>query len=349
MFSLGAIGNLTRAIGAIFCLALSNPTHASAQTADDAYYKGKTVRIVVGYGPGGGYDIYARMIAPYLAKALGATVVVENQPGAGGITALNRIMTAPPDGLQMMLVNGLGAAFAQLTEQQGVRFDLAKLSHLGTVSASPWVWLVGPNATIDTPQKALEAKRRFMWSASGPIDGLSDGAAFSCEALSLDCGIVLGYPGSNEAALAVAKGEMDMIYVSDTSANNYVKAGQNKAVATMGRVRSRFFPDTPTIFEAVKLSPDQAQIFDFHSTAENLGRILVAPPGLPPERLAALRDAVKTALTDPALVAEGEKTQRYVDFIGAEETRKATVSVVADPTPAQKKRMMEIIAKAEKK
>ncbi len=349
MFSLGAIGNLTRAIGAIFCLALSGPTHASAQTADDAYYKGKTVRIVVGYGPGGGYDIYARMIAPYLAKALGATVVVENQPGAGGITALNRIMTAPPDGLQMMLVNGLGAAFAQLTEQQGVRFDLAKLSHLGTVSASPWVWLVGPNATIDTPQKALDAKRRFMWSASGPIDGLSDGAAFSCEALRLDCGIVLGYPGSNEAALAVAKGEMDMIYVSDTSANNYVKAGQNKAVATMGRVRSRFFPDTPTIFEAVKLSPDQAQIFDFHSTAENLGRILVAPPGLPPERLAALRDAVKTALTDPALVAEGEKTQRYVDFIGAEETRKATVSVVADPTPAQKKRMMEIIAKAEKK
>jgi tripartite-type tricarboxylate transporter receptor subunit TctC len=349
MFRLGAIGEIRRALAAIACLALLAPSLAGAQTADDGFYKGKTVRIVVGYGPGGGYDIYARMIAPYVAKALGATVVVENQPGAGGITALNRIMTAPPDGLQMMLVNGLGAAFAQLTEQQGVRFDLAKLSHLGTVSASPWVWLVGPNATIDTPQKALDAKRRFMWSASGPIDGLSDGAAFSCEALNLDCGIVLGYPGSNEAALAVAKGEMDMIYVSDTSANNYVKAGQNKAVATMGRVRSRFFPDTPTIFEAVKLSPEQAQIFDFHSTAENLGRILVAPPDLPAERLAALRNAVRTALSDPALVAEGEKTQRYVDYIGAEETRKATVSVVVDPTPQQKKRMMEIIAKAEKK
>jgi tripartite-type tricarboxylate transporter receptor subunit TctC len=274
---------------------------------------------------------------------------VENQPGAGGITALNRILTAPPDGLQIMIVNGLGAAFAQLMEQQGVRFDLAKLEHLGTVSASPWIWLVGAKSSFDTPQKALDAKKRFMWSASGPIDGLSDGAAFTCEALKLDCGIVLGYPGSNEAALAVAKDEMDMIYVSDTSANNYVKAGQNKALATMGRVRSRFFPNLPTIFEAVKLTPDQGMIFDFHSTAENLGRILVAPPETPPARLAFLRDAVKTALTDPALVAEGEKTQRYVGFIGADETRKATVAVVSDPTPDQKKRMKDIISKSEMK
>ncbi len=346
---MGALKSARPVFAALAALAAFANAPARAQNAEEAYYKGKTVRVIVGYGPGGGYDIYARMLAPYLAKALGASVVVENQPGAGGITALNRIMTAPPDGLQMMLVNGLGAAFSQLTEQQGVRFDLAKLSHLGTVSASPWVWLVGPNADIDTPRKALDAKKHFMWSASGPIDGLSDGAAFTCEALKLDCGIVVGYPGSNEAALAVSKGEMDMIYVSDTSANNYVKAGQNKAVATMGRVKSRFFPDLPTIFEAVKLAPDQAQIFDFHSTAENLGRILVAPPDTPPARLAFLREAVKNALTDPALVAEGEKTQRYVGFIDAEATRKATVSVVRDPSPEQKKKMTDIIASAERK
>ena len=186
-----------------------------------------------------------------------------------------------------------------------------------------------------------------MWSGSGPIDGLSDGAAFTCEALRLECRIVMGYPGSNEAAIAVTKGEMDMIYVSDTSANNYVKAGQNKALATMGRVKSRFFPDLPTIFEALPLDADQQWIFDLHSTAENLGRILVAPPNLPAERLAFLRSAVKTALADPQLVAEGEKTQRYMDFIDAETTRKATLSVVTDITAAQKKRVREIVAKAE--
>ena len=99
----------------------------------------------------------------------------------------------------------------------------------------------------------------------------------------------------------------------------------------------------------MKLAPDQAALFDFHATAENLGRILVAPPGLPAERLARLRDGVKTALHDPELIAEGEKTQRYVDFIDAEETRKATISVVTSPTPDQKKRMMDIISKVEKK
>jgi len=333
------------ALSALAGLGLGAP---QAQSQDE-FYKGKTVRIVVGYGPGGGYDIYARMIAPYVAKALGANVIVENQPGAGGTTALNRIAAAPPDGLTFMLVNGLGAALSQLTEQVGVRYDLGKLSHLGTVSASPWVWLVSSNSPFKTPQDVLNNKKRFMWSSSGPIDGLSDGAAFTCAALNLECSIVLGYPGSNEAALAVAKDEMDMIYVSDTSANNYVKAGQNRALATMGRVKSRFFPDLPTIFEAVKISPEGAALFDFHSTAENLGRILVAPPAMAPDRLAHLQKAIETALRDPVLVAEGERTQRYVDFIDAEKTRKATVSVVSDISPEQKKKMIAIIASAEKK
>src|ERR671939_487380 len=72
---------------------------AAAQETEESFFKGKTVKIVVGYGPGGGYDVYARMIAPYIGKALGATVIVENQPGAGGLTALNRLYTASPDGL----------------------------------------------------------------------------------------------------------------------------------------------------------------------------------------------------------------------------------------------------------
>ena len=326
-------------------LIITQPTWAQSS---EEFYKGKTVRLVVGYGPGGGYDVYARMISPYISKALGANVVVENQPGAGGITALNRIATSQPDGLTIMIVNGLGAAMAQLTEQPGVRFDLGKLTHLGTVSASPWIWLVGPSSPYRKVQDVLAAKKRQMWSASGPMDGLSDGAAFTCAALNLDCSIVLGYPGSNEAAHAVAKGEMDMIFVSDTSANNYVKSGQAHALATMGRVKSRFFPDVPTIFEAAKLAPEAAALFDFHSTAENLGRILVAPPGMSGERLDFLQKAIATALRDPVLLAEGERTQRYVDFIDAENTRKATLSVVA-VSPDMKKKILAIIASAEKK
>ena len=71
-----------------------------AQDAEKAFYAGKTVRMVVGSGTGGGYDVFSRIIAPYLARTLGTTVIVENQPGAGGLIALNRLYVAPPDGLQ---------------------------------------------------------------------------------------------------------------------------------------------------------------------------------------------------------------------------------------------------------
>ncbi|HEY7386861.1 MAG TPA: tripartite tricarboxylate transporter substrate-binding protein [Beijerinckiaceae bacterium] len=336
-FLTSAVVSLALAAG----IAATRP--ATAQDAEAAFYQGKTVRIVVGYGAGGGYDIYARMIAPYLAKVLGTTVIVENQPGAGGLTALANLYNAPPDGLNMMLVNGAGAALAQLVGHSGVRYDLAKVGHLGTVSASPWIWLVGPNSSVKAPDDVLKARKQMMWSGSGPMDGLSDGAAFTCEALKLECRIVMGYKGSNEAAFAVTKGEMDAIYVSDTSANNYVKAGQNRAIATMARERSRFFPDIPTIFEAVKLDAEQEWLFDFRATLENLGRIIVTPPNLPPARLAYLQAAVKKALTDPALIAEGEKSQRYIDFVDAETTRKSTMKVVADVTPEQKERVKKIV------
>ncbi len=341
------IGRLAAA-GMILAACLgAGPSPVAAQESEENFFKGKTVKIVVGYGPGGGYDVYARMIAPYLTKTLGAAVIVENQPGAGGLTALNRVATAPPEGLTMMIVNGAGAALAQLVEQSSARYDLGKLGHLGTVSASPWMWLVGPNSPINTPQDAMNAGKQLMWSGSGPMDGLSDGAAFTCEALKLNCRIVMGYPGSNDAALAVTKGEMDAIYVSDTSANNYVKAGQNKPVATMARKKSRFFPNQPTIFEAVNLTPDQQWLFDFRANVEDLGRILVVPPNMPPVRLSFMQDAVKKALTDPALVGEGEKSQRYIGYEDADTTRKRTLSVVTELTPEQRARVKGILSHAQ--
>jgi tripartite-type tricarboxylate transporter receptor subunit TctC len=177
-------------LSSALALAVATPA-ARAQDAERAFFGGKTVRMVVGYGPGGGYDAYARMVAPHLSKVLGASVVVENQPGAGGLVALNRIYTAAPDGLTMMIVNGTGAALSQLTEMAGVRFDLAQFGYLGTVSASPWMWLVGPASTIKTPQDAMKLGKRMNWAASGPADGLSDGAAFACEALALDCHVLI--------------------------------------------------------------------------------------------------------------------------------------------------------------
>src|ERR1700712_3228211 len=86
-----------------------------AQDAEKAFYAGKTVRMIVGSGVGGGYDVFSRLIAPYLSKTLGTTVIVENVPGAGGLVAMNKLYIAPPDGLQISLVQGTMAGIAQLT------------------------------------------------------------------------------------------------------------------------------------------------------------------------------------------------------------------------------------------
>jgi len=320
---------------------------AKAEDAEAAFFRGKTVRLTVGFGPGGGYDAYARMIAPYLSKELGANVVVENQPGAGGIAALNNVSIAVPDGTHMMLVNGTAAGLSQIMGAPGVRYDLDKLTQLGTVSASPWVWLVPVNSPLRTIEDARKVEKPLNWAASGPIDGLSDGAQVTCEALRLKCKIVMGYKGSSEAGLAVARGEMDSIYVSDTSANNYVKAGDLRAMANTSRKKSRFFPDLPTIFETEKLTPESEWLLDFHATMEDMGRILVMPAGIPAARLAYINAAIGRAMKDPQLLAEGEKSQRYVDFIDPETTRKSVHKAIGGLTPEQKKKVMSVLTMAQ--
>ena len=330
---------------AIICLAAITSS-ASAQDAEKAFFAGKTVRIVVGSAVGGGYDVYSRLIAPHLARVLGATVIVENQPGAGGLISLNRLYTTAPVGLTMSFANGTAAAFAQITEQQGARFDLAKFDFLATVGAPPGLWLVGPNSPIKTVQDAVNTKMKWRWAASGPADGLGNGAAFTCEALRLDCQIVPGYGGSAQAGLAVTRGEMDALYVPESSANNFVKAKQNRALATMARKKSRWFLDHPTIFESVELDADQQWLFDFFSGVENMGRVMILPPGMPKARLAYLQAAVKETLHNPQLIAEGERTERIIEYLDPVSTHNNALAVVANVTLEQKKRVQEILSRA---
>jgi tripartite-type tricarboxylate transporter receptor subunit TctC len=345
---------ITTAFGArrpLVCLSLAvgwivSAPLARAQETEKAFFAGKTVRMVVGSGTGGGYDIFSRMIAPYLSKVLGTTVIVENQPGAGGLIALNRLYVAPPDGLQISLSNGTSAAFAQLTDQQGVRYELAKFSYLATVGAPPGLWLVGPDSPVREVQQAIDAKMKWRWASSGGMSGLGIGAAFTCEALKLDCHVVQGYKGSADAGLAVTRGEMDALYVPESSANNFVKAKQSWALATISRTKSRFFPDRPTIFEAARMDAEQTWMMEYLANVEKLGRILIAPPGIPPARLAFLQDAVKETLHNPQLIADGEKAERIIEYLDPDSTYQNAVAVAGSITPEQKSRVLRILARA---
>ncbi len=333
----------TRSLMAAILLSGSAFVAGSPAMAEDPFFKGKTIKLVVGYGPGGGYDAYARMLAGPIGAKLGATVIVENQPGAGGVNALNKVYAANGDPLQMMIVNGTAAAMAQLVEQKGVRYDLPKMGHLGTIAASPWVWLVHSKSPIKTAEDAIRLGAPIRWSASGPVDGLSDGAWVTCEALKLKCNVVIGYKGSNDAARAVMQGEMDAIYVSDTSAQSYAATGEVRPVAVMNRKPSRFFPNVKTIFDSVPISDEGKWLIDFHSTVEDLGRILVTPPGLAPAQLKVLQKVVMEVMTDKELMALGEKTKRYIEPVDSDKTLKNVKAVVEDMTAEQRKRLRQVM------
>jgi len=308
-----------------------------------AFYKGKTIRFVVHVGPGGGFDAYARMLAPLIEKELDATVVVQNMPGAGGLIAYNHVYAAAGDGTVLHILNASGAALSQLLGEPNVRYDVAQYTVLGIIVASPWMWLASPRSPMQTLQDFTKPGAKVSWAGVGQIGGLSDGAAVTCEALKLTCRIVRGYEGSAQAALALARGETDAMYVSDGSANSYVKAGNAKPVVAVSTVRSSYFKDVPTVFEALPLSPEAKWWFEFRSAIDDVQRVLVMPPNVPKEQAALMEEVVRKILTDPAVIEEGRKTQRFIDYKDAAATRKMIGTVAGNLSPQERTKVKDVL------
>ena len=300
-------------------LAVATP-RAEAEDAA-AFYKGRTVRLVVGYGAGGGYDAYARLLAPHLEKRLGATVVVENLPGAGGILALNQLAAGDADGLSIMLVNGEAATLAQLLGEEGVRYDLTKMIWLGRVTTEQKAVLLSTKSPYRSLAELSSATQTIKWGAGGKIDMLGAGAAFLSEALGLGSKIILGYEGSKEVVLAALRGEVDCIVSSASSAKQYVEAENMIAAVVLDRERSPLLPEVPTVFEAVTLSPEATWWLDFRARVSKVGRAFIAAAGVPEDRIQYLRDAITAVLSDPAVISEGGSTGRPIEPLAAAELR----------------------------
>jgi tripartite-type tricarboxylate transporter receptor subunit TctC len=321
------------------------PFAALPAAAEDAaeYYKGKTLKFIVSTGPGGGFDSYARMLAPLIASELDATVVVQNQPGGGGIVATNSVYSHSGDALLFMILNGNAAGLAQLIGDPNARFDVTKFGILGLITSSPWMWIGSPISPMKSAADFLAPGTRPSWGGSGQMGGISDGAAVTCEALKMNCKIVRGYNGSAQAALALARGEVDAMYVSDTSAATYVKSGGARPILAVSDERSPFFPDVPTVFEALKLTPEQEWWFQFRSAIDDIQRMMAMPPDVQADRLAHMRKVVAKVLTDPAVIAEGEKTGRPIKFRDSAAVEKMIHTVLVGGTQEQKAKAREVI------
>jgi tripartite-type tricarboxylate transporter receptor subunit TctC len=297
-------------------LALMEAAHADS-VAD--FYRGKSVQLVLGYGPGGGYDVYARIVARYLGRNIpgNPAVVVINMPGAGSLRATNFLYTtAPKDGLTI-------GAFARdmplmgiLGGNANVQFDPRRFTWLGSASSSANdAYLLFSRK--DAPVKSI----KDATTPGGPplvLAGTAEGASGNDVALllrdtiGLNAKMITGYPDSGAIFLAVDRKEVDGRFVGlsavSSSKPDWLKPeGPVRTLLQFGRPeRNKQFPDTPTALELAKDERGRALI-GLAELPYQLSRPLAAPPGLPPERAKALQEAFMAMQGDGDYLKEAER------------------------------------------
>ncbi|MDT2019178.1 tripartite tricarboxylate transporter substrate-binding protein [Methylocella sp. CPCC 101449] len=323
------------------CVWVSIPAKADAMLE---FYKGKTVRLVNGGAAGSGYDLYSRMLAPYLEQKLGAKVLVDSRPGAGMMIAMNHVWIQPPDGLTIMLAPGEGAVLGKLIDDVALRFDLMKYGLLARVNTAPRVLIVYPKSSYYTVDDLLKQSKPLEIGANGKTDAASDTSAVMCHALKLQCKITIGYKSSADFALAAVRGEVDGTVLVEDSSARYAQGGQLRGVLVTARERSRLMPDVPTIYEAAKLDQEAQWWLDFREDIRKIGRILIVPPGMDQEKLAFLRKVTKEVLTDPEALKEFEKQQQPAFFGEPEEISELMRRSLVGLTPERQKEVKYVIA-----
>ena len=285
------------------------------------FYRGRTLRILVGSPPGGGYDLYARLMRPYLAARIGATVVVENRDGQGGLAALATLMVRPADGLTIMHASAEAAILSQMLARPGVTWDVTKLNWLAKTSMSPKLWYVGPHARYPTIKDAANAAL-LTWSSTGPADNISVIAAIISYVQALKSKIVVGYRGAGDMWLAVLRNEVDAGILSADTGLPQIRNNSIKPIAIFSAGRWHHLPDVPTLREAVALPDDKTWIVKLRQRIGEAQRAMVAAPNVPADGVDFLRNAFAEVLADPALKAEGAKTNREIEYMEGRELQR---------------------------
>jgi tripartite-type tricarboxylate transporter receptor subunit TctC len=318
-----------------FTIAVVAPGQGRAQTVEQ-FYKGKLLDLEIGYPTGGSNDAYGRLIANHLGKHIPGSpnVVPRNVPGAGSFLAVNRVFsTLPKDGT----VIGLGAPTLALDERlgsQGVRFKTAELNWLGRVDSLiniVMMWKTSPVKTIADAQRI-----------ESTLSGTGAGSTVSIYPIVLNNVIgtkfklVMGYRGSNEAMLAMERGEVE----GHSTAWSAVKVAKpdwlrDKTVTIIVQFALKRHPELPDIPTAVELArnDEERQVLSAIMNASEVGTAFFTSPGVSPDRLAALRHAFDETMKDPEFLAEAQKIRLGVTPMTGEEVQKL-VGQVSSLSPA---------------
>jgi tripartite-type tricarboxylate transporter receptor subunit TctC len=316
--------------------------------AQDDFYRGKTIRIVVGFGPGGGYDTYSRAIARHLGRHVpGApTIVVENMPGAAGLLAANTVFRAGrPDGLTIVNFHG-NHILGQLLGREGITFDARKFVWLGTPTRETTVCALTQVSGVTSAEQWMAVATPIKLGSLGPGDTAHDSPRVLQAALGLPIHLVRGYRGTPEIRLAAEAGEIaggcwQWESIKSTWRNG-LDAGQVNVVLQAG---PRVLPDLPKVPLALDLAKtDEArQLLRFGIVVPTtIARVYALPPLTPPERVRTLRAAFLATLRDPQFLAETQQIKLDVDPIPGEELERL-VGELFQMDPAVTAKLRELL------
>jgi tripartite-type tricarboxylate transporter receptor subunit TctC len=307
-------------VGAVAAVLLSVvPTRAQA-VAD--FYRGKTLRMIIGYGPGGGYDMYGRLVAEFLPRHLpgNPTIVTQNMPGAGSFVAARYLYdVAPKDGTVFASL-AQALALDSLTNTNA-KLDVAKMPYIGRVVTN----IDTGSALAKSGIKSFEDVRAKQYNV-GASGGGSTTVLFPT-ALNTYAGakfkLIRGYSGTTDILLAMERGEVDIVGAYGlpgilVSHPGWVHRGEATFLYQAAVKRHRLLPNVPTLPELAQSDEGREVLHAAASTGE-IGRSILTTPGVPPERLAALRSAFQAMLRDPAFVETCEKRNLMIDGAAGEE------------------------------
>ena len=296
--------------------------------ASDSCYEGERLSFVVAYGEGGGFDIFARTLAPYLEEELGATVVVENHPGAGGLTAANEIYAAEPDGLTVGFFSGQGLTGAVLGGSSGAQFDLEKFTYIARLAQDDRVLVTGPNGETDIGK--LQEADGLSFASAGPGGSDHVDATVLIPVLGLDAQIVTGYKGSAETGLAVTTGDTDLASGTVPSRMDAMRSGDLAPVLILAEDRNDEFPDTPALLE-LDLDDEQRALAEAHTELQSTGFVVLAPPAVPENCTEELRGAYEASLADEKFVADMEEQYQPVEYTSGDELKEIVLAALDAP------------------
>jgi tripartite-type tricarboxylate transporter receptor subunit TctC len=324
----------------LFCMAVMTMPAAADPVAE--FYTGKNLSLIAGFPPGGGYDTYVRVLARHYGRFVPGQprVVASNMPGAGSLIAANHIYSkAAADGTVIAMFAS-SAAMEPLLGNKAAMFDATKFSWIGSMSqdvAYCGVWQT-PGAAASFDEMIT---KETIFGGGGAAAITFQHPMVMKNVLGAKIRVIAGYPGTRDINLAMHRGEVNGtcgMFASSIKAQfmDDVKSGRLKLVIQMGSKKSDEFGKIPSVFDYAKTDEDRA-VLDVHFKQLLLGRPLASAPGIPADRLKALREALIATMKDPEFLTEANRAGLDIDPASPEEVVDLLKRFAAYPLPVFRK------------